>query len=153
MLVFAEITTRLHLASADERLLVVVAVWMIRRMMSVFYQTEPTWGPSSGPLSDERCMVLATPNRLAVSSAVRAQSLSAGRPHTWKPLCCMWWSCRRRDCMLLMILLWWPIKQIPMRRMSLKQRRQTFTAALITSENDKSGGTARQELRVLQVSC
>lgn len=43
MLVFAEITTRLHLASADERLLVVVAAWMIRKMMSVLYQTGPVW--------------------------------------------------------------------------------------------------------------
>lgn len=54
------------------------------------------------------------------SPAGREQSLFEGQPHTWKPLCWMWWSCRRRDCMLLMILLWWPSKQIPMRLMSLK---------------------------------
>lgn len=48
MLVFAEITTRLHLASADERLLVVVAVWMIRKMMSVFFFLS-SWTHAGGP--------------------------------------------------------------------------------------------------------
>lgn len=77
MLVFAEITTRLHLASADERLLVVVAVRMIRKMTSVFINwTRAGWGSRGGPLSDEGRMVLARPNRLVVSSAVRAHSLS-----------------------------------------------------------------------------
>lgn len=130
MLVFAEITTRLHLAKCWQRLVVVVAVRMIRKMTSV-YQPDARVVRWWSALRWAPCGYLLHLTGWCPQHSVYTQSLSAGWSHTWKPLCWMWWSCRRRDCMLLMILRWWPIKQIPMRLMSLKGETTNITITLI----------------------